>query len=283
MIYCTLAEARREHKATSTADDNILLSYVRQTTARVNRLMLARAQWPYFGPSVEARQLLMDARYINSRLNTLKLDRPLLSLTAAVAHETTVTDVAEGYPLTETPYHWVRITSSGLRWWAYASGCDPAYATITGIWGYHSDYANAWQEVDELAANALVGDTTITVTDIDGVDAYGLTPRISTGSLLKIGDGEEFLEVTATDASTDIATVSRAVNGTTAEAYTSGDTVYVFQVEESIRRVVARQAGMIYARRGAYETSYLDGIGQTNYPQDLLNELARVVQGYQYG
>jgi len=281
MIYCTLAEAKREHKATSTADDNILLANVRQATARVNQFMLARTQYPYFGPMVEARQILMEATRINSYLNTLRLDRPLLSLTAAVAHETTVTDVTEGFPQGETPYHLVRITSSGLRWWSYASGCDPVYATITGIWGHHSDYASAWMDVDALAAGINASVTTITVADVDGADQYGLTPRISVGSLLKIGD--EFLEVSATDTTANTATVRRGANGSTAAVHSLGDTVYTFQVEEPIRRVVARQAGMMYARRGAYEASVLDGIGQTNYPQDLLNELARVVQGYQYG
>jgi hypothetical protein len=281
VIYCTLAEAKREHKATSTADDNILLSYVRQTTARINRLAVGRSQYAHFGPTIEARTIPISPRTVNSNLNTLKLDRPLLSLSAAVAHLTTVTTLAAGYPQGETPYYLLRINSNGDYWWAYASGCDPVYATITGVWGYHSDYDNAWMAVDALAANINASVTTITIADVDGADQYGLTPRISTGSLLKIGD--EFLEVSATDTTADTATVRRGANGSTAAVHSLGDTVYAFQVEEPIRRVVARQAGMMYARRGAYEASRLDGIGQVNYPQDLLRELAAVVSEYQYG
>jgi hypothetical protein len=239
------------------------------------------SNWPYFGPVVESRPILLSAYLINSNLNTLRLDRPLLSLTSVVAHETTVTSVAEAFPQGQTPYWHIRITSSGLLWWDYASKTDPSYATITGIWGYHSDYANAWMAVDALAVGINAGVTTITVVDVDGADQYGLTPRISTGSLLKIGD--EFLDVSATDTTANTATVRRGANGSTAAVHSLGDTVYTFQVEEPIRDVVARQAGFKYARRGAYEASVLDGIGQTNYPQDLLRELAAVVSEYQYG
>lgn len=284
MIYCTLAEARRQHKvaATDTSDDPILLANIRQVTARANKLLMGRSsRWDYFGPTIEARSIPLSASRINSDINTLRLDRPLLALTAVVAYQTTVTSVAEAYPQGDTPYRQVRITSSGRLWWDYASRTDPSYATVTGVWGYHSDYDNAWLAVDALVGDINASVTALTVADVDGADPYGLTPRLSTGHLLKIDD--EYLEVSATDTSSDVVTVRRGVNGSTAAAHSSGATVYTWQVEEPIRDVVARMAGFKYARRGAYEAKRLDGVGEVTYPQDLLKEFAAVVSEYQYG
>lgn len=284
MLLCTLAEARRQHKVADadTGDDVILLDNIRAVTARANKLMLGKSsRWDYFGPTIEARQIPLSAYLINSNANTLRLDRPLLSLTAVVAYLTTVTSVAEVYPQGDGPYRHIRITSSGLRWWDYASDTDPSYATITGVWGYHSDYDNAWLAADALAGDINASVTSLTVADVDGADLYGLTPRISVGHLLKIDS--EFMEVSATNTASNVVTVRRGANGSTAAAHSSGATVYTWQVEGPVRDVAARMAGFKYARRGAYEASQLDGIGQINYPQDLLREFAAVIGGYQYG
>jgi len=49
-----------------------------------------------------------------------------------------------------------------------------------------------------------------------------------------------------------------------------------------VRRVTARQAGLLYARRGAYEQQTITDVGVITYPADLLSELRGVLQGFQF-
>jgi hypothetical protein len=68
--------------------------------------------------------------------------------------------------------------------------------TVTGIWGWHDRWATAWRDSsDTVQDNPLSsGSTTLTVTDADGADSTGETPRFQVGHLLKIDS--EYLWVT---------------------------------------------------------------------------------------
>lgn len=283
-LYATLADFRAENKAVNTADNNIALSSLRIVSRRIDSLLDPLRKRRVFEPIIEARKVRVTSDRVNSHDNTLRLDSSLLVLTTTVLGTTTLTD-AEGWPdSTAPPFPYLRRTTLGVSWYTDCGSCgSPLFATLTGVWGIHRDYANAWMAVDVIAtANINASVTTLTVADVDGADAYGLTPRISAGNLLKIGD--EYLEVTATNTTTNAVTVRRGVNGSTAAAHVIGDTVSVWQVEEPIRRVVARQAALIYARRGAYEVVGANDLGtEIRYPQDLLTELRATLQDYAYG
>lgn len=281
--YASLDDGRVELLATSnTIDNDRMLGYLRQVTRRINQIMLGRSMRPYFMPYIETRKVPINGRSVDSYHNTLLLDRPLLELTTLISGTTTIT-AGEGYPQGDTPYHQLYITTSGERWSTYLCDNDgnPVYAQITGLWGYHSDYANAWVAVDTLAAGINSTVATLTVADVDGDDPEGFSPRISAGNLLKVGT--ELLSVTATNTSTNVVTVLRHENGSPAAAHSLGDTVYRWEVEEPIKRVTARQAALLSARRGAFQVETVDGVGTISYPQDLLRELADTLQEYWYG
>lgn len=282
MYYCTLDEAKDELKASGTIDDNKLLRFIRQVSRRIDKIMGNRAGRPYFAPYLEARKFRMDGRHLDSYRNTLLLRGapPLLSITSVTADGTDVSSVVEGYPQGDPFFRLIRITSSGDPWASYINSDDPPYAVVTGVWGYHSDYANAWLAVDALAAGQAAGDSNLTVADVDGADPYGITPRISVGALLKLDS--EFELVTATNTSTNVVTITRGQQGTTAAAHALAADVAVFQVEDPIRRVVARQAALMYARIGAFQVETVDGVGAVSYPQDLLHELEATLTEYQY-
>lgn len=281
-FYCSLAEARDELQATSnTVDDNRLLRNVQIVSGRINLLMAGGARRNFFWPTIKQEKLLIDARHIDSYRNTLLLRGlpPLLAISAATANGTDIANVVEGYPQGSAYFDQLRITSSGQGWYSYlCGGCDPAYAAITGIWGYHSDYANAWVQVDTLAANQAADATSFTVGDADGADPYGISPRLSPGNLVMIDDEIEL--VTAVNTGNNVVTSSRAQNGSTAAAHTAGDAVKVWQTEDPVRRITARQAALMIARRGAFEVETVDGVGIVSYPQDLLPELAQVLTEY---
>lgn len=277
--YASLDEAKVELVASSAIDNDQLYNYTRIVSRRIDQLMTGRSRWFYFGPNQDTRKIVISNKFVDSRHNTLLLNRPLLELTGLTAVSTNVLSVAEGYPQGETPYYLVRITSNGDPWYSYLSDdCNPGYAQIAGIWGYHSDYANAWLSVDTLSANITASATSMTVADVDGDDAYGIANRLSAGHLVKI-DSEFILIVTTTPGS-NTATLKRGMLGTTAAAHSSGATVYRWETEEPIRRITARQASFLYARQGSFQAETLDGIGTIIYPQDLLNELARTLQEY---
>lgn len=287
-LYASLDDARTENnaKATNTTDNNALLRYLRQISRRIDN-MFQQVGWPVrpsFEPYLETRVWPLMNANLNSILRTYTLPASLLALTGVqVASETlAVGMLVEGWPDSSSPITALRLIECCNSWWSFDCGTcsEPTLIHVTGVWGIHSDYANAWQHVDDLAGDIDDTVTSLTVADVDGVDVYGMTPRISAGNLLRIGS--EYLEVTATNTTTQAVTVRRGVNGSTAASHLTGDDVEVWQVEEPIRREVARQAAFLNARRGAYSTVDISAIGEVRYPSDLLGSLRGVLQEYAY-
>lgn len=279
--YASLAEGKAELSAGSTSrtvDDRIVQNYLRAVTARIDRQFQAKR--PLFFPYIEARPARIDNTHVNSLDGTLALDSPLLSLTSAVVGSQTL--AAGLYPSAYTPARTLQLSNYGSSWFDYCagSGYPSAFGTLTGVWGIHRDYANAWLKVDDAAAIATTTALTFTVADVDGADPNNRLPRISAGNLIKIDD--EYMEVVVTDTGTNTVTVVRGAHGSTAATHLVGADVYVWQVEDTIRRACARQAGMLYARLGAYESAVVTDIGVTNYPSDLLHELREIVTEYAY-
>lgn len=283
--YATLAEAKRELKAENTAGDDVLLGYVRDVSRRIDMTMSKRSRWPFFMPWLAARYVPLDGRLINSRWNTLQLavggvQQHLLAYTALTANDTDVYASSAAYPTGTSPIQALRLTTAGCSWYQYACSTEPPQALITGTWGYHSDYANAWSTLDSLQAGIDDSTETLTVGDVDGTDDWGLTPRFSRGALLKIDD--ELMVAKDTDTAANTISVARGAHGSTAAAHDSGAAVAVFQVEDPIRRVTARQAALLYARQGAFQQKEFDGVGVVSYPTDLLSELRNVLTEYMY-
>ncbi len=141
-----------------------------------------------------------------------------------------------------------------------------------------SDIADA-MILGRLFEGLLANGTSLTVADVDGADPWGLTPRISYGSLLRIEN--ELIEVTATDTTTNAVTLRRAVHGTTAVAHALNTVVKVWYIEPEIRHVAARHVGLIYARRSAYQQVVTE-FGSTSYPADLVTEARAAIQRLMY-
>lgn len=284
MYYCTLDDVRAEMKATSlTISDDQVMRAVAQVSRRIDMLMSGVSMRPYFAPYIDEQTIPMNQDSINSRRNTLQLRNgaPLLALTTATADGSAVTSSAEGYPHGAPWFRQVRINSNGNRWYSYLSSCDYPDAVITGIWGYHSDYVNAWRNSGyTLSALISASATAFTVSNIDGDDPYGFSPAFSRGQLVRFGTGTDYGIITATDITTNIATMVRSVLGSTGVEQAAGTAIYVWQVEEPIRRITARQASFLLLRRGSFESSNFDGVGTVQYPSDLLGELADTVRDY---
>lgn len=281
--YASLGEIKWQMSALATSsatNDDKVLALARAATAYVDRTLQQRR--PYFFPYNELRQFRVDGYHVNSWDNTFTFNDNLLDLTGLSVGGTAITAVEE-WPTVETPYHFLRLTSTSDSWVAYC-GTDgsPNFASITGVWGMHRDYANAWLSVDTLAAAILTTTaTTFTVADVDGYDANYRLPRISAGQLIKVDS--EYMEVTHTDTVTNTVTVKRGVHGTTAATHLISVAVYVWQVEDTIRNEVARQVGYMYARMGAYENASIDQMGLTQFPPVVVASLQAAIGGFAYG
>ena len=120
---------------------------------------------------------------------------------------------------------------------------------LTGIWGYHEEWADAWQNSndavvdDPLAAAA----STLTVAGVGGKDIYGMAPRFKAQMLLKIED--EYLYITGKNPAANTLVVVRGINGTTAVEHAAATAVYVYRPMEEIAHATRRLAAWLYAQR----------------------------------
>lgn len=284
--YCTLDYARVELKSSSNStDDAKLRQFIKQVSARIDRQMGSKRR-PYFAPYTEQRQYHIDNKRIDSLNNVFWLWDYILSFSAVERAGEDITSSVELYDPDNDVKSALRITNWGTDWYTYStssSDMPPAFVKVTGVWGWNTDYTNAYDTVDAVQGVGGINATTtsITVSDVDGVDLDGFIPRLSPGNLIRIGS--ELMDVTATNTTTNIMTVRRGVNGTTAVIHAQGASIEVYRVDETIQRITARQAALLYARRGAFQIETIDDVGTISYPQDLLTELKATLTEFVYG
>lgn len=258
-----------------------LLRYVRIVSRRIDLDFAARR--PLFLPYIEARKFLVSSDRVNTTLGTFRLGMPLLALSAVTVGTSTLTvnTTVYAYPDVDMPpFYDLRLSDYGT-WYSYCTDDGaPLFTTVTGTWGMHREYANAWLKVDDLAADITSSATSLTVADADGADDYGTSPRLSEGQIIRLDS--EYMIVLTVNTTTNTLTVKRGQLGSTAAAHVAGADVDVFQVEDPIRHVTARQAAFLWARQGAYTTMEVQGMSEIRYPPDLLAELRAVEQDYSY-
>ena len=284
--YATFDETIARMTAKNAIIPALLMSYIETASRQLDQTFASRR--PYFQPYYETRRVLVRATHVNSHEQSLRLDSPLLSISAVTAGTTVLaanTDVV-GYPdVTMPPFYRIALSSTlstcGYSWQSYApSTLRQLNVSLTGFWGMSTDYGNSALAVDALAADMTISQTSMTVADINGENVYGIAPRISPGALVWLET--ELVEVTDANISTNVATIRRAVNGTTAAIHLTGVAVKVFQVDDLVRQEVARQAGFLYARAGSYNTVEARDMVEIHYPPHLLTSFRTLAYQYHY-
>jgi hypothetical protein len=283
-LYCTLADVKSELNADSTIDDKKVMRGIRQLSRRIDKMF--RSNVALFVPNILTRQVMIDGVNVSSWNNTLMIRptdatyAPLLDPTGVTVNNRALvigTNV-QSYPPLASPITALQLIGDCCVSWyddCNAMTRGLRFATIAGVWGYNVDYANAWLAVDALDAGIDASVTTLTVDDVDGDNPYGESPRISAGNVIQIDT--EWMDVIATDTLTNTVTVIRGVNGSTAAAHSMGAAVSVYLVDENIRRI-ARQAAFSYARIGAFDTTRITDFSTIQFPSDLLQEIADLLQ-----
>ena len=133
---------------------------------------------------------------------------------------------------------------------------------IDGVWCFHNSRADAWENsMDTVQDNPLSSSaTSITVSDADGTDQWGITPRFQIGQLIRIES--EYCEITNVDASTDALTVVRGRNGSTAASHVQNTQIDIWQPDPIVKEVCIIECVRLLMRG-------LDGFGDARANPEL--------------
>jgi len=257
ITYATLTQLRERLgiPAADTSDDGRLLAALRQATAQIERYTARR-----FAPTVQTR------RYDYLTPYRLNLDIDLLQLIALVNGDGSSIDVDDAIllPTGDGPKHAIALDVMGGVTFNFESMREQAIQ-VTGVWGWHDAWSEAWRNSADTVQNAPLSDSaaSITVSDADGADAAGLSPRFQVGQLLKIED--EYLHVIAVNPTTNAVSVIRGVRGTTATSHAQGTTIHVYAPPQDVQALCLRWATWLYQQVDAAIGAGADWL----YPPDL--------------
>ena len=153
---------------------------------------------------------------------------------------------------------------------------------IEGTWCTHDNRAEAWEDsLDAVVDNPLAaGATTVEVTDIDGDTGWGYSPRFAVGNIIRIED--EFCEVGGVNTGTDVATIVRGRNGTTAGAHVQTTQIDVWRPPFPVKQAAIIQAVRQMERgfQGFGDARATPEIGQLFYIKALDPEAAALLAPY---
>lgn len=118
--------------------------------------------------------------------------------------------------------------------------------SVTGIWGSHEEWSNAWRASGDTVQDAPLSSTaiTITVTDADGIDEAGMTPRFQVGQIVQIES--EYLSILSVNTLANVLTVQRGQHGTTAATHAQGSAISVYQPPRAVENLCLRVAAWLY-------------------------------------
>lgn len=298
MNYATLYQARQYLglSATETGDDTKLETFAQQSSRSIERYCRRRFDVRYetrlLDYPIAARSAfgVYSAEMFVAQMNAagdlgqgrLKVDDDLLSVSELLNGEETEV-VASDYvlePANVYPKHSIRLKSgSGLYWLPDSDGNREQVISVTGLWGYHDRYSDAWvNSLDTVQNNPLTAiATSLTVSDGDGLAGDGAANRFQAGQLIQIES--EFLEVSYVSSNT--LTVVRGANGSTAAAHAQGTAISIYRPMPDVVLAATRLIAWRYRQKDANsfnrETILETGvyIAPTAMPPDVVSLLPR--------
>jgi hypothetical protein len=221
-----------------TADDPRLLAALQAATAQMEAAALRR-----FIPRRVSIGHTLNPRYPTELVlvdDLLELDTLVNGDGRTIAPEHIVTVPHSAY---DGPVALVELIEGESFVWTET----PVQAiTVSGIWGWHDRWSQAWRGSSDTVQDAALDSTTttLTVTDADGLDAHGTIPRFQVGQLLRLGS--EYVWVTGVDTVNNTLTVKRGANGTTAAAHAQYTAIEIYQPPLDVEMLCLRWALWLY-------------------------------------
>lgn len=253
-LYIGLDDVKAAVEVTGTTYDTILTQMQQRACRLIDRAMGAA-----FYPTITTRDFDGNGRadlWLRPHF-LLQPSAVLMSADQGYSYTDSLTLAThywtmDGYSYDVTPFRMLRMNPNGGYgiWWGGRRA-----VRITGVWGWHSNFDDAFEDSqDALAADLNASAETCSVSDADGADAMGLTPRFQVGHLVQIGS--EYCLITAVNTATNALTIKRARNGSTAAAHSSGDTVYTWRPEDIVQQATLMQTVRWFKRgQQAYQDS----------------------------
>ena len=187
----------------------------------------------------------------------------------------------------QTPYKRIQITDDTSATVSEFTFNTTQFAAnkVTGSWGYHKDWVNAWEDSgdsvqDAGGINATV--TTITVTDADGDDINGLENRFKTQQLIRLGS--EMLWITGRNTADNELTVRRGMNGSTAAVHANDVQIDVYRPQSEIVEAMMVFGTYLFRHKNVVGKGEDLGIvtsdGAMIMPKNLPNEVQGMLNAY---
>lgn len=285
MSIVTVAQIKTEMKAetTTAAQDAILLNLARYVTRRWKDIAGMD-----FEPYQRTRTITVNGDTALVYGTQLRLPEPLLAATSIVSDGTTLTMDTDVYaePIDASPIGVLRLSDAGnyLSWYPCNSTTTFNTVSVSGLWGYRTEYStDGW--VDTLATLAAnITDTTtktLTVSDADGYDNIYRSPAFSPGALFKIDN--EFFEADAVNTTTNVITARRGQRGTTAATHTSGTKIYTWNPEPDVVQALAKAAAYKFASIGVNHEVEVTDLATITFPADMPKLVYAIAQRFAYG
>lgn len=288
-VYATIDELKLYlslDPLADTKDDGLLLKFAIQAsrmfdTFATNGIMPKRRFYPTLATK--------DFDHPSDHPAVLRLYDDLLAVTTLTTKNGATTISSSDYNLktangtyNQTPYRQVKLRIDGTTTAFEFDGTPDAANQIIGFWGYHADWANAWEDSgDTVQDNPLSSSgTTLLVTDVDGDDINGIPNRFKLQQLLQIQD--EILWITDTNITDNTLTVRRGMNGTTAASHVQNTTISVFKPMDDVVEAMQTLTAHLYRRRDDIGTSAERPVtgaqGQILLPSTLPEEVKKILR-----
>ena len=163
--------------------------------------------------------------------------------------------------------------NSTIIWEPDSNGDYEGVISLTGLFGYHPFYSEAWKTGGTLGA-AITDTTTLGFT-------MTAAHTLEVGQIVKI-DNE--LYSLASISSNTITPTKRGDNGSTAATHSNGATVTIWQPMEEARNAVCEIANTAYRRRFGQSTSNIEtitGAGVVLSPREIPAMAQEFIKTYQ--
>ena len=185
----------------------------------------------------------------------------------------------------QTPFSQIQLQPDGTTTEFAYNGTPYQANAITGPWGFHSDWSNAWEDSGDTVQDVGgidASETVITVTDAHGDDINGIPVRFKHQQLIKIED--EYMWITDVNSTDNELTVRRARNGTTGATHANAKEIYIFRPMADVLQAMEVLSAHIYRRKdsvGTPDDRPLAGEhGQIFLPSVLPEDVKQILRPY---
>jgi hypothetical protein len=280
--YAWLDDVKADLNITGTTYDGHLIRELDRASRMIDKL----TGWQFY-PKLATRYFDVESKschYVHN--GTLYPIEPLLAITSISMSDNdgstyTALSASDYYTSRGGNYEaspWTEITLSELGSYTYWYTGQRS-VKIIGTWGYREDYAAAWESSQDAVAIAMnASQTTVTVADANGANQWGYTPRFQVGQLLRIDS--EYVAVTGSNTTTNVLTVVRGCNGTTAATHSDATRIDIWRPQDLASNCTRVQAVRWFkrAQQAFQDVSAALELGQLTYAQELDPDLRSMLK-----